>query len=57
MSASEAAVGEAKPGLLQRYLPILDWLPTVGSGKPPVLQGFPDEQPSRSRCGRSRRQP
>ena len=28
MSASEAAVGEAKPGLLQRYVPILGWLPT-----------------------------
>ena len=28
MSASEAAVGEAKPGLLQRYVPILRWLPT-----------------------------
>ena len=28
MSASEAAVVEAKPGLLQRYVPIFGWLPT-----------------------------
>lgn len=32
MSASEAAVGKAKPGLIQRYLPILHWLPTYQRG-------------------------
>ena len=32
MSASAAVVGEAKPGLIRRYLPILHWLPTYQRG-------------------------
>jgi sulfate permease, SulP family len=32
VSASEAAVGKAKPGLLQRYVPILGWLPSYQRG-------------------------
>ena len=32
MSASEAADGEARPGLLRRYVPILQWLPSYQRG-------------------------